>query len=78
MEIKYYIYYSMCSKNNMKLTILKHRFKLLYETHKQAFIFEGKYDYFKQNGKVVNLGKPQTLNAQNYRNTLQRSVGVEL
>ena len=46
MEIKYYIYYSRCSKNNMTLIVLKHRFKLLYETHKQASISKGKYDAF--------------------------------
>ena len=46
MEIKYYIYYSRCSKNNMNLTVLKHRLKLLYQTHKQASISEGKYDAF--------------------------------
>ena len=39
MEIKYYIYYSMRSKNNLNLTVLKHRLKLLYETQKQASVF---------------------------------------
>ena len=34
MEIKYYIYYCRCSKDNMNLTVLKHRLKLLYQTHK--------------------------------------------
>ena len=46
MAIKYYIYYSRCSKNNMNLIVLKHRLKLLYQTHKQASISEGKYDAF--------------------------------
>ena len=46
MEIKYYIHYSRCNKNNMNLTVLKHRLKLLYQTHKQALISERKYDAF--------------------------------
>ena len=46
MEIKYYIYYSRCSKNNMNLTALKHRLKLLYQTHKQASVSEGKHYAF--------------------------------
>ena len=45
-EIKYYIYYARCSKNNMNLTVLKHSLKLLYQTHKQVSVSEGKYDAF--------------------------------
>ena len=60
-----YIHYSRCSKNNMHLTVLKYRLKLLYQTHKQASILERKYDAFqKQYGKnsMTYLDKPQTLN----------------
>lgn len=46
MEIKYYIYYSKCSKTDLNLTVLKYRLKLLYKTYKQAAVFEGKYDAF--------------------------------
>ena len=34
MEMKYYIYYTRCSKSNMNLTVLLHRLKLLYQTYK--------------------------------------------
>ena len=46
MEIKYYIYYAKCSKNNIKLSVLKQRLKLLYQTHQQASILEDKYENF--------------------------------
>ena len=54
MEIKYYLYYSRCSKNNMNLTVLKHRLKLRYQTRKQASISEGK-------NIMTYKDKPQTL-----------------
>ena len=46
MKIKYYIYYAKCSKNNIKLSVLKQRLKLLYQTHQQASILEDKYENF--------------------------------
>ena len=49
MEIKYYIYYARCSKSNMKLTVLQHRLKLLYQTYKYLAVSTGKYDDFQTN-----------------------------
>ena len=49
MEIKYYIYYARCSKNNMNLTVLQHRLKLLYQTYKYSSISTGKYENFQTN-----------------------------
>ena len=44
MEIKYYIYYAKCNKNNIRLSVLKQRLKLLYQTLQQASILEDKYE----------------------------------
>ena len=46
MEMKYYIYYARCSNNNMGLTVLKNRLKLLYQTNRQASIIESKDELF--------------------------------
>ena len=58
MEIKYNIYYSRCSNNSINITALKYRVKLLCQTLKQAFVYEGKYDFFqykmgKKNPQIV-------------------------
>ena len=61
MEIKYYIYYARCSKNNMNLTVLHHRLKLLYQTYKYSSISTGKYENFQTNW-------------QNYHNLLDKTA----
>ena len=61
MEIKYYIYYARCSKNNMNLTVLQHRLKLLYQTYKYSSISTGKYENFQTNW-------------QNYHNLLDKTA----
>ena len=46
MEIKYYIYFAKCSKNNLRLSVLKQRLKLVYQTQQYASILENKYEIF--------------------------------
>ena len=46
MEIKYYIYFAKCSKNNLRLSVLKQRLKLVYQTQQYASILENRYETF--------------------------------
>ena len=49
MEIKYYIYFAKCSKNNLRLSVLKQRLKLVYQTQQYASILENQYETFQVN-----------------------------
>ena len=46
MEIKYYIYFAKCSKNILRLSVLKQRLKIEYQTQQYASILENKYETF--------------------------------
>ena len=58
-EMKYYIYFSRCSKSKINLTVQQHRLKLLYQTYNYSPISTGKYENFQTNW-------------QNYHNLLDK------